>query len=92
MGFLSLKPRMEIFKQNNTEHQFSANLMPYWDGRGKSVVQMSVRSVSHELLNNNYFIILSLMIRLGLLVLILKIKAKSSIIKMSRLFEDFAVN
>lgn len=83
---------MEIFKQNNTEHQFSANLMPYWDGRGKSVVQMSVRSVSHELLNNNYFIILSLMIRLGLLVLILKIKAKSSIIKMSRLFEDFAVN
>lgn len=40
------------------------------------MVQMSVISVSHELLNNNYFIILPL-IRLGLLVLILKIKAKS---------------
>lgn len=56
------------------------------------MVQMSVISVSHELLNNNYFIILSLMIRLGLLVLILKIKAKSSIITKSCLFEDFAVN
>lgn len=41
------------------------------------MVQMSVISVSHELLNNNCFIILSLMIRLGFLVLILKIKAKS---------------
>lgn len=41
------------------------------------MVQMSVISVSLELLNNNYFIILFLTIRLGLLVLILKIKAQS---------------
>lgn len=38
-------------------------------------MQMSVIRVAHELLNNNYFIILS-PISLGLLVLVLKIKAK----------------
>lgn len=38
---------------------------------------VSVIRVNHELLNNSSFIILSPMIRLGLLVLILKIKAKS---------------
>lgn len=43
-------------------------------------MQMSVVCVCHELLNNSYFIILSFKIRLGLLVLILKIKANKNVL------------
>lgn len=62
-----------MFKQNNTEHQFSVNLKSYLDEE-VNLVQMSVINVRHKLLNNSGFIILSLIIRLALSVLLLKIK------------------
>lgn len=62
-----------MFKQNNTEHQFSVILKSYWDEE-VNLVPMSVINASHKLLNNSSFIILSLIIRLVSSVLLLKIK------------------